>query len=251
MYQLVIVRHGESVWNKENRFTGWQDVGLSEKGIEEAKKGGSFIKLEGIKFDIAYTSMLKRAIKTLDYVLEEIDQVWLPVFKDWRLNERHYGALQGLNKTEIAEKHGEDQVKIWRRSYDVPPPMMESSDPRHPKNDPRYKHVPMRDLPSSESLKETIERFVPLWKDKIVPDLKLGRKVLIVAHGNSLRALIMLLENLSSEEIMQVNMPTGVPLVYNLNSDFKVESKKFLGNAAEIEAAINAVANQGAKNVKR
>lgn len=247
MHKLVIVRHGESVWNQENRFTGWQDVGLSEKGISEAKKGGLALKKENIQFDVAYTSMLKRAIKTLDYVLEEIDQVWLPVHKDWRLNERHYGNLQGLNKTEMAQQHGEEQVKVWRRSYDVPPPEMNITDPRHPKNDIRYKHVPLRDLPSSESLKDTVARFIPLWNDKIIPDLKLDRKILIVAHGNSLRALMMNLEGMTPDQIMQVNMPTGIPLYYELDSNFKVVSKKFLGDPEEVEKAIQSVANQGKK----
>lgn len=247
MHKLVIVRHGESVWNQENRFTGWQDVGLSEKGIMEAKKGGLALKKENIQFDVAYTSMLKRAIKTLDYVLEEIDQVWLPVHKDWRLNERHYGNLQGLNKTEMAQQHGEEQVKIWRRSYDVPPPEMSITDPRHPKNDIRYKHVPLRDLPSCESLKDTVARFIPMWNEKMIPDLKLDRKILIVAHGNSLRALMMNLEGMTPDQIMQVNMPTGIPLYYELDSNFKVVSKKFLGDPEEVEKAIQSVANQGKK----
>ena len=248
MKKLVIIRHGESVWNQENRFTGWQDVGLSEKGIAEAKKGGKALFNEHLQFDVAYTSLLKRAIKTLDYVLEELDQVWLPVYKDWRLNERHYGNLQGLNKTEMAEQHGEEQVKIWRRSYDVPPPEMSLDDPRHPKNDPRYRHVPLRDLPSSESLKDTVARFIPLWNDKIVTDLKMDRKVLIVAHGNSLRALMMNLENLSSDAIMQVNMPTGIPLSYELDDQLKIVSKKFLGDPEDVAKAIQAVANQGKKH---
>lgn len=247
MHKLVIVRHGESVWNQENRFTGWQDVSLSEKGIAEAKRGGLALKNEKIQFDVAYTSVLKRAIKTLDYILEEIDQVWLPVHKDWRLNERHYGNLQGLNKTEMAQQHGEEQVKIWRRSYDVPPPEMSTTDPRHPKNDVRYRNVPLRDLPGSESLKDTVARFIPLWNEKVVPDLKLGRTVLIAAHGNSLRALMMNLEGMTPDQIMQVNMPTGIPLMYELDSNFKVVSKKFLGDPDEVEKAIQAVANQGKK----
>lgn len=247
MYQLVVVRHGESIWNQENRFTGWHDVALSEKGVLEAKKAGQALRTEGLSFDIAYTSMLKRAIKTLDYILDEMDLSWVSVIKDWRLNERHYGRLQGLNKTEMVEKHGEEQVKIWRRSFDTPPPEMTLDDPQHPKNDVRYKHVPMRDLPSAESLKDTIDRFIPLWKDKITTDLKLNRKVLIVAHGNSLRALIMILENLSSDAIMNVNMPTGIPLKYELDGDFKVLSKKFLGDPAQVAMAIQSVADQGKK----
>lgn len=247
MYQLVIVRHGESVWNQENRFTGWYDVGLAEKGIEEAKKAGRTLRDERLGFDIAYTSMLKRAIKTLDYILEEMDLVWVPVFKDWRLNERHYGNLQGLNKAEMVEKHGEDQVKVWRRSYDTPPPDMDPNDARHPKNDPRYKHVPLRDLPGAESLKDTLHRFTPLWRDKIISDLKLERRVLIVAHGNSLRALMMILEGITPEDIMQINIPTGVPMLYQLDQNFKVIGKKYLGDPAEIEKAIQSVANQGKK----
>lgn len=247
MYQLVVVRHGESVWNQENRFTGWYDVGLSEKGTEEAKNAGLTLKKEKLSFDVAYTSMLKRAIKTLDYILDEMDLAWVPVHKDWRLNERHYGNLQGLNKTEMVEKHGEEQVKIWRRSYDTPPPDMDPNDARHPKQDPRYKHVPLRDLPNAESLKDTLHRFTPLWKEKITTDLKLGRRILIVAHGNSLRALMMILEGISPEEIMQVNVPTGIPLMYHLDENFKVTEKKYLGDPAEVEKAINAVANQAKK----
>lgn len=244
MYHLVVVRHGESVWNQENRFTGWYDVGLAEKGIEEAIKAGQTLKNEKLGFDIAYTSMLKRAIKTLDYILDEMDLVWIPVIKDWRLNERHYGNLQGLNKTEMVEKHGEAQVKVWRRSYDTPPPEMDANDARHPKNDERYKHVPLRDLPGAESLKDTLHRFVPLWKDKIISDLKLERRVLIVAHGNSLRALMMILEDISPEDIMQVNVPTGIPLRYQLDQNFKVVSKKYLGDPLEVEKAIQSVAGQ-------
>ena len=248
MHKLVIVRHGESIWNQENRFTGWHDVGLSEKGMMEAKKGGQALKKENLVFDVAYTSVLKRAIKTLDFILEETDQVWLPVLKEWRLNERHYGNLQGLNKSEMAQQHGEEQVKIWRRSYDVPPPEMSLTDSRHPKNDIRYKNVALKDLPGSESLKDTVARFIPLWTEKIVPDLKRNKKVLIAAHGNSLRALIMNLEGLSPEEIMQVNVPTGIPISYDLDESFKVISKKFLGDPEEVEKAIQSVANQGKKN---
>ncbi len=248
MHKLVIVRHGESIWNQENRFTGWHDVGLSEKGMMEAKKGGQALKKENLIFDVAYTSVLKRAIKTLDFILEETDQVWLPVLKEWRLNERHYGNLQGLNKSEMAQQHGEEQVKIWRRSYDVPPPEMSLTDARHPKNDIRYKNVALKDLPGSESLKDTVARFIPLWTEKIVPDLKRNKKVLIAAHGNSLRALIMNLEGLSPEEIMQVNVPTGIPISYELDERFKVISKRFLGDPEEVKKAIQSVANQGKKN---
>ncbi|HEX7673083.1 MAG TPA: 2,3-diphosphoglycerate-dependent phosphoglycerate mutase [Bdellovibrio sp.] len=245
MYKLVLIRHGESVWNQENRFTGWQDVDLSEKGRAEALKGGKALKDKGFSFDIAYTSVLKRAIKTLNFVLDELDQVWLPVHKDWRLNERHYGALQGLNKAETAARHGEEQVKIWRRSYDVPPPPMETSDPRHPTHDPRYKHVNPKLLPSQESLKDTVARFLPLWNDTIAPKIKTGEKVLIVAHGNSLRALMQHLEHMTPDEIMGVNMPTGIPLVYELDKDLKVIKKEFVGDPEEVRAAMEAVANQG------
>lgn len=245
MYKLVLVRHGESVWNQENRFTGWQDVDLSEKGRAEAAKGGKSLNDKGFKFDVAYTSVLKRAIKTLNFVLDEIDQVWLPVHKDWRLNERHYGALQGLNKSETAARHGEDQVKIWRRSYDVMPPAMENNDPRHPSHDPRYKNVNPSLLPSTESLKETVARFLPLWNETIAPKIKTGQKVLIVAHGNSLRALMQHLENMTPDEIMGVNMPTGIPLVYELDKDLKVIRKEFVGDPEEVKAAMEAVANQG------
>jgi 2,3-bisphosphoglycerate-dependent phosphoglycerate mutase len=245
MYKLVLIRHGESVWNQENRFTGWQDVDLSEKGRAEAAKGGKSLNDKGFKFDVAYTSVLKRAIKTLNFVLDEIDQVWLPVHKDWRLNERHYGALQGLNKSETAARHGEEQVKIWRRSYDVMPPAMENNDPRHPSHDPRYKNVPASLLPSTESLKETVARFLPLWNETIAPKIKSGQKVLIVAHGNSLRALMQHLENMTPDEIMGVNMPTGIPLVYELDKDLKVIGKEFVGDPDEVKAAMEAVANQG------
>ncbi|MGE5086226.1 MAG: 2,3-diphosphoglycerate-dependent phosphoglycerate mutase [Bacillota bacterium] len=245
MYKLVLIRHGESVWNQENRFTGWQDVDLSEKGRAEALKGGKSLQEKGFQFDIAYTSVLKRAIKTLNYVLDEIDQVWLPVHKEWRLNERHYGALQGLNKSETAARHGEEQVKIWRRSYDILPPAMETSDPRHPSHDPRYKHVKPELLPSAESLKETVARFLPLWNDTIAPKIKSGERVLIVAHGNSLRALMQHLENMTPDEIMGVNMPTGIPMMYELDANLKVINKEFIGDPDEVQAAIEAVANQG------
>jgi len=245
MYKLVLIRHGESQWNQENRFTGWQDVDLSEKGRAEALKGGKALKDQGFKFDVAYTSVLKRAIHTLDFVLNQVDQVWLPVHKEWRLNERHYGALQGLNKAETAAKHGEDQVKIWRRSYDTPPPAMDVNDPRHPSKDARYKGVPASELPSGESLKDTVARFLLLWKGIIAPEIKAGKNVLIVAHGNSLRALMQHLENMTPDEIMGVNMPTGIPMVYELDKDFKVLKKEFVGDPEEVKAAMDAVANQG------
>lgn len=242
---LVIVRHGESVWNQENRFTGWQDVDLSDKGRKEAQNGGQALKKQNLSFDVAYTSVLKRAIHSLDLILNEIDQVWLPVIKDWRLNERHYGNLQGLNKSEMAAQHGEAQVQIWRRSYDVAPPLMQSNDSRHPSHDLRYKSVPAHILPSGESLKDTANRFMPLWNEKIVSDLKAGKSVLIVAHGNSLRALIQHLEKLSADEIMSVNMPTGIPLGYELNSDLNIIRKEFFGDPDAVAKAIQSVAHQG------
>ena len=245
MYTLVLIRHGESVWNQENRFTGWQDVDLSEKGRAEALRGGQALKQRGFQFDVAYTSVLKRAIKTLNIVLEEMDLLWLPVMKDWRLNERHYGELQGLNKAETAAKHGEDQVKIWRRSYDTPPPLMSKEDTRHPLHDKRYAGVNPSLLPSGESLKDTVARFLPLWNQTLVPELKAGKRVLIAAHGNSIRALIQHLEGMTPDEIMGVNMPTGIPLVYKLDANFKVLSKEFVGDPEEVKAAMEAVANQG------
>lgn len=244
-YKLVVVRHGESAWNKENRFTGWQDVDLSEKGIAEAHKGGKALKDKGFVFDVAYTSVLKRAIHTLDIILTELDQVWLPVHKMWRLNERHYGGLQGLNKAETAAKHGEDQVKIWRRSYDTPPPPMELSDARHPRNDLRYAKVLPKDLPNSESLKDTVARFLPLWDGTLAPAIRAGERVLIAAHGNSLRALMQHLEHMTPEQIMEVNLPTGIPMCYTLDKDMKVLSREFIGDPADVKAAIDAVANQG------
>jgi 2,3-bisphosphoglycerate-dependent phosphoglycerate mutase len=245
MYKLVLIRHGESQWNQENRFTGWHDVDLSEKGRAEALKGGKALKEKGFLFDVAYTSVLKRAIHTLDYVLDQVDQVWLPVYKEWRLNERHYGALQGLNKAETAARHGEEQVKIWRRSYDTPPPPLEANDPRMPSKDARYKNVDPKELPNGESLKDTVARFLPLWKNTISAEIKAGKKVLIVAHGNSIRALMQHLENMTPDEIMGVNMPTGIPMMYELDANFKVLKKEFIGDPEEVRAAMEAVANQG------
>lgn len=245
MYTLVVVRHGESVWNQENRFTGWKDVDLSEKGIAEAKKAGKSLKEKGFEFDFAYTSRLTRAIKTLNGILDQMHLHWIPVTKEWRLNERHYGALQGLNKAETAAKHGEEQVKIWRRSYDTPPPPMPVSDPDHPTHDVRYKDVSPQDLPSGESLKDTVGRVLPLWKEKITSDLKAGKKILIVAHGNSIRALVQYLENMTPEQILEVNIPTGIPFYYHLDKDFKVIKKEYIGDADEIQAAIQSVASQG------
>lgn len=253
VYTLVVVRHGESVWNKENRFTGWKDVDLSEKGIAEAKKAGKALVEKKLSFDFAYTSRLTRAIKTLNFILDEMKLQWVPVTKEWRLNERHYGDLQGLNKAETAAKHGEDQVKMWRRSFDTPPPMMALSNPEHPSKDIRYSDVNPQDIPSGESLKDTIARFLPLWDQKISKDILAGKKILIAAHGNSLRALIKHLEGQSADEIMGVNVPTGIPLLYQLEkntahpSGFKVISKMFLGDADDVAAAMAHVADQGKK----
>lgn len=247
MFTLVIIRHGESVWNQENRFTGWKDVDLAAKGVQEAQKAGKILKEKGFKFDLAYTSRLTRAIKTLNFILDEMQLQWIPVRKEWRLNERHYGNLQGLNKTETAEKHGEEQVKIWRRSYDTPPPAMDRENPEHPARDPRYQDVDPNELPSGESLKDTVARFLPLWNQSIRSDIKKGHHILIAAHGNSLRAFMMHLENLGPAEIMEVNVPTGIPLVYNLDENFKVISKEFLGDADEVAKAMASVAAQGKK----
>jgi 2,3-bisphosphoglycerate-dependent phosphoglycerate mutase len=245
MHKLVLVRHGESLWNQENRFTGWQDVDLSEKGRVEAKRSGQTLKDLGFEFDECYTSVLKRAIRTLWMVQEEMDNLWLPVTKDWRLNERHYGALTGLDKAETAARHGEEQVKIWRRSYDTPPPMMEKNDPRHPTHDKKYKGVNPELLPSGESLKDTVARFLPLWQNEISTKIKAGRRILIAAHGNSLRALIQHLDHMTPAEIMEVNVPTGVPLLYELDSNLKVIRKEYLGDPDVVQAAMNAVAAQG------
>lgn len=247
MYTLVIIRHGESVWNQENRFTGWKDVDLAAKGVQEAQKAGKILKEKGFKFNLAYTSRLTRAIKTLNFILDEMQLQWIPVHKEWRLNERHYGDLQGLNKTETADKHGEEQVKIWRRSYDTPPPAMNRENPEHPSKDPRYADVDPNELPSGESLKDTVARFLPLWNQSIRTDIKKGNQILIAAHGNSLRALIMHLEGLSPAEIMEVNVPTGIALVYTLDENFKVLGKEFLGDADEVAKAMAHVAAQGKK----
>jgi 2,3-bisphosphoglycerate-dependent phosphoglycerate mutase len=247
IFDLVIVRHGESVWNKENRFTGWKDVNLSQKGIDEAQKAGKSLAELNHKFDVAYTSCLTRAIKTLNFILEEMNLNWLPVIKNWRLNERHYGELQGLDKAETAAKHGEAQVKIWRRSFDTPPPKMSVDNPEHPSHDPRYHDVNPQDLPSGESLKDTATRFLPMWVNTISKDVLSGKKVLIVAHGNSLRALIQHLEKLTPEEIMEINVPTGIPLLYQLDENLNVVSKNFIGDAEAVQKAIESVAHQGKK----
>ena len=245
MHKVVLLRHGESTWNKENRFTGWTDVDLSEKGLEEAHKAGQTLKKEGYTFDIAYTSVLKRAIRTLWITLDEMDLMWIPVVRNWRLNERHYGALQGLNKAETAIKYGDEQVKIWRRSYNTQPPALEKTNERYPGNDPRYANLTKDELPLTECLKDTVARFMPYWEETIAPTIKTGKKVLIVAHGNSLRALVKYLDNVSEKEIVGLNIPTGIPLVYELDDDLKPIKHYYLGDPDEIAKAAAAVAAQG------
>ncbi len=247
MYKLVLLRHGESQWNLENRFTGWTDVDLSETGVKEAIEAGRILKREGFEFDIAYTSVLKRAIKTLWLALEQLDQMWIPIINHWRLNERHYGALQGLNKAETAQRHGEAQVKVWRRSYDVPPPELDSSDPRFPGNDRRYASLSDNELPRTESLKTTVDRFVPYFESTIAPMIKSGRRVIIAAHGNSLRALVKYLDNIPDDEIVSLNIPTGVPLLYELDENLRPISSRYLGDQELISRKIEAVANQASK----
>lgn len=245
--KLVLIRHGESEWNKLNLFTGWTDVGLSEKGIIEANEAGFLLKENNFDFDVCYCSYLKRAINTLNIVLERMDRQWLPVIKTWKLNERHYGALQGLNKAETAEKYGEEQVKLWRRSFDVPPPALDKDDKRCPHNQAPYRNVDKSELPYNESLKDTIERVIPYYEEVIKKDMLDGKRVLITAHGNSLRALVKYLDNLTDEEIISVNIPTGIPLVYEFDDNFKVTNKYYLGNQDEINAKINSVVNQAKK----
>ncbi len=247
MYKVVLLRHGESEWNKANLFTGWTDVDLSEKGLQEAKQAAELLKKEGYTFDIAYTSVLKRAIRTLWIVLDGMDLMWIPVIRSWRLNERMYGALQGLNKAQTAEKYGDEQVHLWRRSYDVPPPSLEKSDERYPGNDRRYADLAEKDVPTTECLKDTVERFLPYWKDTIAPMIKTGKRVIIAAHGNSLRALVKYLDNISDEEIPELNIPTGVPLIYELDGDLKPIKHYYLGDQDAVQSAINAVANQTKK----
>jgi 2,3-bisphosphoglycerate-dependent phosphoglycerate mutase len=247
MYKLVLIRHGESVWNKENRFTGWTDVDLSEKGVEEAIEAGQTLKRDGYVFDIVYTSLLTRAIKTANTVLAELNQLWLPVVRSWRLNERHYGALQGLNKAETAEKFGEAQVKIWRRAYDTPPPALELTDERFPGNDPRYARLGASALPVTECLKDTVARFLPFWEDVIAPAVKSGQRVMVAAHGNSIRALVKFLDNVSDEDIVELNIPTGMPLVYELDAELKPIKSYYLGDPEKVKAAMEAVAAQGKK----
>jgi 2,3-bisphosphoglycerate-dependent phosphoglycerate mutase len=242
MIKLVLLRHGESTWNRENRFTGWTDVDLSERGIEEARQAGILLKEGGYVFDVAFTSVLKRAIKTLGIALDVLDQ--LPVHKSWRLNERHYGGLQGLNKAETAARHGEEQTKIWRRSYDIPPPPLEPGDERHPSRDPRYATVTPDDLPLTESLKDTVARFLPYWHGAVAPEIAAGRRVLIAAHGNSLRALVKYLDRISDQDIVELNIPTGIPLVYELDSSLTATRHYYLGEPGAAAAAAARVANQ-------
>jgi len=244
MKKLVMIRHGESDWNRENRFTGWTDVRLSEKGTQEAIDGGRILKKDGYLFDVAYTSVLSRAIQTLWLVLEEMDLMWIPVYRNWRLNERHYGALQGLNKAETAEKHGVELVTQWRRSYDMPPPKLTPDDPRFPGNDPRYASLSPEELPLTECLKDTVERCLPYYLGTIVPDIQAGNRVLIVAHGNSLRGLVKYIDDISDEEIPGVNIPTGIPLVYEFEDDLTPIRHYYLGDAEKIKAATQAVASQ-------
>lgn len=245
MHKLVLLRHGESVWNKENRFTGWYDVDLSEKGKEEARKGGLLLKREGYVFDFAFSSVLKRAIRTLQIVLDEMDLMWIPVERSWKLNERHYGALQGLNKGETAAKYGEQQVLVWRRSYDIPPPPLEKSDPRYPGNDPRYKGLSEKELPLTECLKDTVERFLPYWRDSVSPVIQSGKRVVIAAHGNTLRALVKHLDNVSDADIVNLNIPTGIPLVYELDDRLKALKHYYLGDPEDLKKSLEAVAGQG------
>jgi len=248
MFKLVLLRHGESEWNRENRFTGWHDVNLTDKGEDEARAAGRLLREEGFAFDFAFTSLLKRAIRTLWLTLDSMDQVWIPVRREWRLNERHYGALQGLNKAETAAKHGDDQVLVWRRSYDIPPPPLESNDERNPRNDRRYANLGDQEIPLSECLKDTVERFLPLWHESIAPMVKTGKSVLIAAHGNSLRALVKYLDEVSEEDIVGLNIPTGMPLIYELDSELKPIDRRYLGDPDAVAKAMEAVANQGKAN---
>jgi 2,3-bisphosphoglycerate-dependent phosphoglycerate mutase len=245
MKQIVLLRHGESAWNQENRFTGWKDVDLTARGVEEARAAGRLLASEGYDFDIAFTSVLKRAIRTLNFALEEMDRLWIPVEKDWRLNERHYGALQGLDKAETAAKYGEEQVLVWRRSYDVPPPALPEGDERDAARDPRYKSLPRDKVPRTECLKDTVERVVPYWKERIAPRVAAGGRVLIAAHGNSLRALIKYFDAMSDAAIVNENVPTGIPLLYTFDDALHATGRRYLGDAAAIEQAMASVASQG------
>ena len=245
MHTVVLLRHGESLWNRENRFTGWTDVDLSEKGVDEARESGRLLRNAGFVFDIAYTSVLKRALRTCWIALDEMDLLWIPMERSWRLNERHYGALQGLNKAETAAKHGEAQTKIWRRSYDIPPPPLDAADPRNPSRDPRYASLAPADVPATESLKNTVARFLPYWQGTIAPSIRAGRRVLIAAHGNSLRALVKYLDDISDADITELNIPTGIPLVYELDEALRPIRHAYLGDPEKARLAAEAVAKQG------
>lgn len=245
MHKIVLLRHGQSTWNLDNRFTGWTDVDLSDQGRQEAAAAGKLLKEEGFEFDLVYTSVLKRAIRTMQIAMDELDQMWVPVVRNWRLNERHYGALQGLNKAETAAQHGEEQVKIWRRAFDIAPPELEESDPRFPGHDRRYADLAKEQLPRTESLKDTIARFVPYWTEVIAPQVAAGKRVIIVAHGNSLRALVKYLDGISDADIISLNIPTGIPLMYELDADLKPISSRYLGDPEAAKRAAEAVANQG------
>jgi len=245
MHKVVLLRHGQSTWNLDNRFTGWTDVDLSDQGRQEAAAAGKLLKEEGFEFDLVYTSVLKRAIRTMQIAMDELDQMWVPVIRNWRLNERHYGGLQGLNKAETAAQHGEEQVKIWRRAFDIAPPELEESDPRFPGHDRRYADLTKEQLPRTESLKDTIARFVPYWTEVIAPQVAAGKRVIIVAHGNSLRALVKYLDGISDADIISLNIPTGIPLMYELDADLKPVSSRYLGDPEAAKRAAEAVANQG------
>jgi 2,3-bisphosphoglycerate-dependent phosphoglycerate mutase len=245
MYKLVLVRHGESTWNMENRFTGWTDVDLTEKGIQEAHEAGQLLRKNGYEFDVAFNSVLKRATRTLWIILDELDQMWIPIHNSWRLNERHYGALQGLNKSETASKYGEKQVLLWRRSYDVRPPALSKNDERYPASDRRYRELNEKEIPRCESLEDTVNRFLPYWNETIAPTIKLGKRVIISAHGNSLRALVKHLDNISEAAILELNIPTGIPLVYELNDALKPVNHYYLGDQERIRKAMQSVAAQG------
>jgi len=248
VYKVVLLRHGESVWNKENLFTGWTDVDLSEKGTQEAHAAGRVLLKEGYRFDVAYTSVLKRAIRTLWIALDEMDLMWIPIHNTWRLNERHYGALQGLNKAQTAEKYGEAQVKIWRRSYDIPPPQLTREDDRFPGHDPRYGDLKLKDIPLTECLKDTVARTLPYWHETIAPAVRSGQRVIVAAHGNSLRGLVKYLDNIPDEEIVELNIPTGIPLVYELDQDLKPIRHEYLGDPEAVARAAKAVAEQAKRN---
>jgi 2,3-bisphosphoglycerate-dependent phosphoglycerate mutase len=247
MYKLVLIRHGESTWNLENRFTGWTDVELTDTGVAQAKSAGQLLKAEGYEFDVAYTSVLKRAIHTLNYCLDEMERSWLPVVKDWRLNERHYGGLQGLNKADMAKEYGDEQVLIWRRSYDTPPPVLEANDPRGQRQDLRYAKLKPEQVPLTECLKDTVARVLPCWNEVLAPAIKSGQRIVIAAHGNSIRALVKYLDNIADADIVGVNIPNGIPLVYELDADLKPIKSYYLGDAEAAAKAAAAVANQGKK----